>query len=156
MDHTACTEPQCLYSRAMPLLSLWTILPVQSLSACTVQLYLYSPYGLYGLYRASVRVQVCTLHFTFSGQCSFHNYSTNLVYTGRKYRNKKEWKFIQNVMTQMYYKIKKHNFKFIFSSSNHTIYTSNNHHISKTFYDMNLTYRACLFKVRSHEPAHMI
>jgi hypothetical protein len=28
--------------------------PVQSLSACTVDLYLYSPYGLYGLYRASV------------------------------------------------------------------------------------------------------
>jgi hypothetical protein len=31
--------------------------PVQSLSACTVQLYLYSPYGPYGLYRASVPVQ---------------------------------------------------------------------------------------------------
>ena len=28
-----------------------------SLSACTVQLYLYSPYGPYGLYRASVPVQ---------------------------------------------------------------------------------------------------
>jgi len=25
---------------------------------------------------------------------------------------KKEWKFLQNIMTQMYYKIKKHNFKF--------------------------------------------
>jgi hypothetical protein len=30
---------------------------VQSLSACTVELYLYSPYGPYGLYRASVPVQ---------------------------------------------------------------------------------------------------
>jgi hypothetical protein len=36
---------------------LWAVRPVQSLSACTVELYLYSPYGLYGLYRASVPVQ---------------------------------------------------------------------------------------------------
>jgi len=34
MGRTACTEPQCLYSRAI-LLSLWAIRPVQSLSACT-------------------------------------------------------------------------------------------------------------------------
>ena len=54
---TACTEPQCLYSRAIPLLPLWPVQPVQSLSACSVQPYLYSPYGLYGLYRASVPVQ---------------------------------------------------------------------------------------------------
>ena len=69
MDRTACTEPQCLYSTAIPLLPsvpvqysytstpLWTVRPVQSLSACTVELYLYSPYGPYGLYRASVPVQ---------------------------------------------------------------------------------------------------
>jgi len=57
MGRTACTEPQCLYSRAIPLLPLWAVRPVQSLSACTVQLYLYSPYGPYGLYRASVSVQ---------------------------------------------------------------------------------------------------
>ena len=44
-------------SRAIPLLPLWTVRPVQSLSACTVELYLYSPYGPYGLYRASVPVQ---------------------------------------------------------------------------------------------------
>ena len=44
-------------SRAIPLLPLWAIQPVQSLSACTVQLYLCSPYGPYGLYRASVPVQ---------------------------------------------------------------------------------------------------
>ena len=44
-------------SEAIPLLLLWAVQPVQSLSACTVQLYLYSPYGLYGLYRASVPVQ---------------------------------------------------------------------------------------------------
>jgi len=57
MGRTACTEPQCLYSRAIPLLPLWAVQPVQILSACTVQLYLYSPYGPYGLYRASVPVQ---------------------------------------------------------------------------------------------------
>jgi len=37
--------------------SLWAVQPVQSLSACTVYLYLYSPYGPYSLYRASVLVQ---------------------------------------------------------------------------------------------------
>jgi len=35
MGRTACTEPQCLYSTAIPLLSLWAVLSVQSLSACT-------------------------------------------------------------------------------------------------------------------------
>jgi len=44
-------------SRAIPLLPLWAVRPVQSLSACSVELYLYSPYGPYGLYRASVPVQ---------------------------------------------------------------------------------------------------
>jgi len=85
MGRTACTEPQCLYkgelylylwslkSRAILLLPLWAVWPVQSLSACTrvhftftvgherVELYFYSPYGPYGLYRASVPVQGCTL-----------------------------------------------------------------------------------------------
>jgi len=45
MGRTACTEPQFLYSRAIPLLLLWTVRPVQSLSACTVELYIYSPMG---------------------------------------------------------------------------------------------------------------
>jgi len=57
MGRTACTEPQCLYSTAIPLLPVWAVRPVQSLRACTVELYLYSPYGPYGLYRASVPVQ---------------------------------------------------------------------------------------------------
>ena len=57
MGRTACTEPQCLYSTDIPLFLLWTVRTLQSLSACTVQLYLYSPYGPYGLYRASVPVQ---------------------------------------------------------------------------------------------------
>ena len=33
MDRTACTEPQCLYSTAIPLLPLWAVRPVQ---ACTL------------------------------------------------------------------------------------------------------------------------
>jgi len=57
MGRTVCTEPQCLYSTAIPLFPLWTVRPLQSLSACTVELYLYSHYGPYGLYRASVPVQ---------------------------------------------------------------------------------------------------
>ena len=78
MDRTACTEPQCLYSIAIPLLPLWavqpllpsvpvqysynstplwTVRPLQRLSACTVELYLYSPYRPHCLYRASVPVQ---------------------------------------------------------------------------------------------------
>jgi len=123
MDRTACTEPQCLYNGALyfylflyspygpyslyratvsvqgctltlpiPLIPLWTVRLVQSLSACTkvhftftytsnppmdrkaytepqclykgalyLYLFLYSPYGQYGLYRASVPVQRCTL-----------------------------------------------------------------------------------------------
>ena len=52
-------------SRAIPLLPLWTIQPVQSQclynGALYLYLYLYSPYGPYSLYRASVPVQRCTL-----------------------------------------------------------------------------------------------
>jgi len=57
MGRTVCTEPKCLYSRAIPLLPLWAVQPVQSLSACTVELYLYSPYGPNGMYIHSVPVQ---------------------------------------------------------------------------------------------------
>ena len=46
MGRTTCTEPQCLYKGALYL---------------TVDLYLYSPYGPYDLYRASVPVEGCTL-----------------------------------------------------------------------------------------------
>ena len=35
MDRTAFRKPQCLYSIAIPLLLLWTVRPVQSISACT-------------------------------------------------------------------------------------------------------------------------
>ena len=46
-----------MHSTAIPLFPLWAVRPVQTLSACTVQLYLYSPYVPYGLYRPSVPVQ---------------------------------------------------------------------------------------------------
>ena len=49
IGRTACTKPQRLYSTAILLLPLLAVRPVQSLSACTLQLYLYYPYGPYGL-----------------------------------------------------------------------------------------------------------
>jgi len=36
LDRTACEEPQCLYSIAVPLLPLWAVRAVQSLGVCTV------------------------------------------------------------------------------------------------------------------------
>jgi hypothetical protein len=63
MGRTACTERQCLYKGALYLY-------------LTVELYLYSPYGPYGLYRASVPVQGCTLPFTvtdFSMDSKYEN-----------------------------------------------------------------------------------
>ena len=65
----ALLVPWSWKGRAIPLLPLWSVRPVQSLSACTrlhftfifgherIELYLYSPYWPYGLYRASVPVQ---------------------------------------------------------------------------------------------------
>jgi len=57
MGRSDCTEHQCLYSTIIPPLPLWAVRPVETLSACKVQLYLYSPCGPYGLYRPSVPVQ---------------------------------------------------------------------------------------------------
>ena len=53
MGRTVCTEPQCLYSTAIPLRPLWAVRSVQSLSDCTVELYIYVPYGPYGPYSLS-------------------------------------------------------------------------------------------------------
>jgi hypothetical protein len=53
MCRTVCTEPQCLYMGALYLY-------------LTVELYLYSPYVPYGLYRASVLVHGCTLPLPYS------------------------------------------------------------------------------------------
>ena len=44
-DPSPLLAPWSRKSRAIPLLPLWAVGPVQSLSACTVHLYLYSPYG---------------------------------------------------------------------------------------------------------------
>ena len=72
MDRTACTEPQCLYSTAIPLLPLWAVLPVQSLSACTVQLYLYPPYGPYDQsLSACTRVHFTALYLLFIKNCDW-------------------------------------------------------------------------------------
>jgi hypothetical protein len=57
LDLSPLLVPWSWKSRAIPLLPLRAVRPVQSLSACTVELYLYSPYGPYDLYRASVPVQ---------------------------------------------------------------------------------------------------
>ena len=35
MGRRVCTEPQCLYSRVIPLLPLWAVGSVESLSVCT-------------------------------------------------------------------------------------------------------------------------
>ena len=64
-DPSPILVPWSRKSRAIPLLTLWAVQPVQSLSACTVELYLYSSYGPYGLYRASVPLQGCTLPFYY-------------------------------------------------------------------------------------------
>jgi len=39
MGRMACTEPQCLYSIAIPLLPLCAVWPLQSLSACTTRVH---------------------------------------------------------------------------------------------------------------------
>ena len=84
MGRTACTEPQCLYSRAISLLHLWAVRPVQSLSACTVEIYLYSPYGRYSLYSRAMpllplwavrplqSLNACTVQlYLYSPQCLY-------------------------------------------------------------------------------------
>ena len=75
IGRTACTQPQCLYSSAIPPLPLLAVRPVQSLSACTVQLYLYSPYGPYGLCRASLPVQRCTLPLSYNSIQHFSKFN---------------------------------------------------------------------------------
>jgi len=57
MDRTDFTVTQCLYSTAIPPLFLWTVLPLQLLSVCTVILYFYSTDGPHNLNSASVPVQ---------------------------------------------------------------------------------------------------
>ena len=51
MGRTACTEPQYLYSTAISLLPLWTVRPVQSLSACTRVIFNFTYRGLANIRR---------------------------------------------------------------------------------------------------------
>ena len=119
MDRTACTESQCLYSTAILLLPLWAVRSVQNLSACTVQLYLYSPYRPYGLYGTSVPVQGRTLPFPFyfitpakqllrhsiltengtkhqtDKECAFYNFSHTIYWILSLSDDKQLQKFIQ-------------------------------------------------------------
>ena len=69
MGRTACTEPQCLYNgyrvfprgKERPGPDADPSPPSSAVGHERVELYLYSPYGQYSLYRASVPVQGCTL-----------------------------------------------------------------------------------------------
>jgi len=64
MGRTACTEPQCLYSgyrvflggKERPGPDSDPSLPSSAVGHERAELYLYSPYGPYGLYRALVPV----------------------------------------------------------------------------------------------------
>ena len=84
MDRTACTEPQCLYNGALQL-----------------YLYLYSPYGPYGLCRASVPVQGCTLPSPFirTHGVTFHDtvipIARNDLHIPHKSRNSLLTKYLQ-------------------------------------------------------------
>ena len=63
MGRTACTEPQCLYSTAIPLLPLWAVRPVQSLSACTtVQFTFLMSYFPPRTTQRSKHKEWCTVH----------------------------------------------------------------------------------------------
>jgi hypothetical protein len=69
MGRTACTEPQCLYKGALYLrveLYLYSPYGPYGLHRASVELYLCSPYGPYGLYRASVPVQECSLLYQWN------------------------------------------------------------------------------------------
>ena len=57
MDTTAFTDPQCLYSTAYILLPLLFVWSLRIVITGRVQLKLYYPYELYGMYRASLPVQ---------------------------------------------------------------------------------------------------
>ena len=86
-----------------PVLHLLAVLPVQSLSACTVQLHLYSPYVPYSLYRASVPVQslsACTrVHFNF---LPLHRRKHTTFKTWHKFEIKKTSQSSSSVALQLW------------------------------------------------------
>jgi len=57
MKRTALLETQCLYSILLSLILLWDIHFGMFFRVCIFHLYLYTPYGPYGLYSTSVPVQ---------------------------------------------------------------------------------------------------
>ena len=71
MGRTACTEPQCPYKGAIYL-----------------YLYLYFPYGPYGLYRVSVPVQRCAL--------PYHYWSISVISTHSSH-SAKLWKIKRSI-----------------------------------------------------------
>jgi hypothetical protein len=74
MDRTACTEPQWLYKGALYLY-------------LTVELYLYSPYGPYGLYRTSVPVQGCTFQIWLPCRTTRTKYQNHRILNERRSRS---------------------------------------------------------------------
>ena len=75
--------PRSIQSRAKPLLPLRAVRPLQSLSACTVQLYLYSPQCLYSTaiplltlcaVRPAQSLSACTVQlYLYSPQCLYNS-----------------------------------------------------------------------------------
>jgi hypothetical protein len=89
MGRTACTEPQCLYSRAIPLLPLWAVRPVPILSANTKVQFTFF-FDMYMSYRPVIwydcsphihRTEFVTSHNekkTKAIKCGAFNYSIEL------------------------------------------------------------------------------
>jgi len=64
----AFKDIRCLYCTAVPLIFLWSLQSEGSLNTCTVQLYVYSQYGTYGMYRPSAPVQYNQISTTTIGR----------------------------------------------------------------------------------------
>ena len=70
MDRTACAEPQCLYSTAIPLLPLWAVRPVQSLSACTRLHFTFVTYRKASMRRSTTGNSILYVRSTIIELCS--------------------------------------------------------------------------------------
>jgi hypothetical protein len=78
MARTACTEPQCLYSRAIPVLPLWAVRPVQSLSACkrvNFTFIYFTSFGILGKHTLYLVTDVSgdSISLIFTSQAILHN-----------------------------------------------------------------------------------
>jgi len=65
MGTTHTTGPLRLYTTVKKLITLWTLRLLKNFSACTVQLYLYFPYGLYILQYLQWRYSTSKLLFPY-------------------------------------------------------------------------------------------